>query len=598
MLAYEPGRERLDARASIASDGDPGARRAGAAARDGGRRARRPPPRRPADDRRPARRHRPAHAAVVAPRPPRGRRRAARARAGGAAGLGRGARLPRRRSTAPRALSEQAYVVDLAWLRSTPWRERVAAIFDPPALRARAAHAHRRDRAPPPRLDGRGGCCCVGWLSSRLGWRDGARCVAARRRALAASAHAQPPGRRRCACRPRPSCRCPGLAGPRRSQTAAGRRAAPRPRPGRPARAPPRARRQATASGRILGASRGESGRARRGHPPGAAARPDLRARASAPARAMLRVTRLTTLPGRRGVAERAARARSRARSRRARERARRRAPGAERRHARPARTYELLGGGAGRAGEDVEVWFADERCVGPEDEESNYRLARRDAARAAPRIAAERGAPHARASWGPTQGARELRARAARRASTRRAAGLPVLDLVVLGIGPDGHIASLFPGAPTLDAGAEAICLGVHDSPKPPPERITLSLAVLRAARALPAAGDGRRARPTRSTRCSASPRRHVPASLLRRERLTRDRRRRRLPRAAAALSTPARVRRVGARSDGHRRAQEQPPVSRRRAGPQRARGGPRAHARARSPTSTTSSCSESTRR
>ena len=53
-------------------------------------------------------------------------------------------------------LSDRLYVVDLAWLRSTPWRERIAATFDPPALRRRA----RRDRLdhdpPPPRLDGRG----------------------------------------------------------------------------------------------------------------------------------------------------------------------------------------------------------------------------------------------------------------------------------------------------------------------------------------------------------------------------------------------------------------------------------------------------------
>ena len=61
----------------------------------------------------------------------------------------------------------------------------------------------------------------------------------------------------------------------------------------------------------------------------------------------------------------------------------------------------------------------------------------------------------------------------------------MPALDVIVLGIGPDGHVASLFPGAPTLDADAQAVCLAVHDSPKPPPERITLSLEVLRAARA-----------------------------------------------------------------------------------------------------------------
>ena len=90
-----------------------------------------------------------------------------------------------------------------------------------------------------------------------------------------------------------------------------------------------------------------------------------------------------------------------------------------------------------------------------------------------------------------------------------------------MLGIGPDGHVASLFPGASTLDAGDEAICLGVSDSPKPPPQRITLSLALLRAARGclLLATGAGKA---DAVDAMLGEPSRHVPASLLRRERLT----------------------------------------------------------------------------
>ena len=97
----------------------------------------------------------------------------------------------------------------------------------------------------------------------------------------------------------------------------------------------------------------------------------------------------------------------------------------------------------------------------------------------------------------------------------------LPLLDLIVLGIGPDGHVASLFPGAATLDAGDDAVCLGVEDSPKPPPQRITLSLAVLRAARECVLLATGT----SKADAVSAmlgEPSRHVPASLLRRERLT----------------------------------------------------------------------------
>jgi hypothetical protein len=67
------------------------------------------------------------------------------------------------------ALSGQAYVVDLAWLRTTPWRERMAAIFDPPRRRlelraiAKIAVRHNPTSAVAAML-------FVGWLASRLGW--------------------------------------------------------------------------------------------------------------------------------------------------------------------------------------------------------------------------------------------------------------------------------------------------------------------------------------------------------------------------------------------------------------------------------------------
>jgi len=69
-------------------------------------------------------------------------------------------------------LLESAYVVDLAWLRSTPWRERVAAAFDPPPLRrglgeiSAVTVRHRGDSAAAAVL-------FCGWLCSRLGWRPG-----------------------------------------------------------------------------------------------------------------------------------------------------------------------------------------------------------------------------------------------------------------------------------------------------------------------------------------------------------------------------------------------------------------------------------------
>ena len=51
-------------------------------------------------------------------------------------------------------------------------------------------------------------------------------------------------------------------------------------------------------------------------------------------------------------------------------------------------------------------------------------------------------------------------------------------LDVALLGVGPDGHIASLFPGHPQLEA--TGVCVPVSDSPKPPPQRLTLTLPVL----------------------------------------------------------------------------------------------------------------------
>jgi 6-phosphogluconolactonase len=196
-----------------------------------------------------------------------------------------------------------------------------------------------------------------------------------------------------------------------------------------------------------------------------------------------------------------------------------------------PVRTHELLASElAGLA--DIEIWFADERCVGPEDAQSNYRLALETLLRPA-------GVPPERvhrieAELGPEEGAQRyahaLREHApldARPPSTAAGAaraargGLPVLDMIMLGIGPDGHVASLFPGAATLDADDETLCLGVRDAPKPPPERITLSLAVLHAARrCLLLATGASKADAVSAMLREPSP--HVPASLLRRERLT----------------------------------------------------------------------------
>ncbi|KAG8926953.1 suppressor of los1-1 [Tulasnella sp. 408] len=59
-----------------------------------------------------------------------------------------------------------------------------------------------------------------------------------------------------------------------------------------------------------------------------------------------------------------------------------------------------------------------------------------------------------------------------------------PVFDLILLGMGPDGHTASLFPGYPWQPEDAEAWVRPVENSPKPPPKRITLTLGAINNAR------------------------------------------------------------------------------------------------------------------
>lgn len=182
-----------------------------------------------------------------------------------------------------------------------------------------------------------------------------------------------------------------------------------------------------------------------------------------------------------------------------------------------PRRTYELLGSEPALL-EGAEIWFADERCVAPDHEQSNYRLVSEtvlEPAGIAPELV-----HRMQGELGPEEGARRY-AQALREGPESGTPEVPVLDLIVLGIGPDGHIASLFPGSSALDAGDDVLCLGVRDSPKPPPERITLSLAVLRAARrCLLLATGASKADAIDAT--LAEPSRRVPASLLRRERLT----------------------------------------------------------------------------
>ena len=70
----------------------------------------------------------------------------------------------------------------------------------------------------------------------------------------------------------------------------------------------------------------------------------------------------------------------------------------------------------------------------------------------------------------------------------------VPEFDVCLLGVGPDAHVASLFPGLPGVHED-EAAAIAVHDAPKPPPTRISLALPSIRSARQgwLLASGEGK---------------------------------------------------------------------------------------------------------
>jgi 6-phosphogluconolactonase len=139
-------------------------------------------------------------------------------------------------------------------------------------------------------------------------------------------------------------------------------------------------------------------------------------------------------------------------------------------------------------AGMDVDwseatVWFSDERCVPPDDELSNYGMVKNALLDELP--AADAGGPvvkRMRGEQGPHAGAEDYER------ELRGALGeeLPRLDVIMLGLGPDAHVASLFPNQPTLQV-QDRLAVGVEEAGMEPyVPRISLTLPVINAARAV----------------------------------------------------------------------------------------------------------------
>jgi 6-phosphogluconolactonase len=130
-----------------------------------------------------------------------------------------------------------------------------------------------------------------------------------------------------------------------------------------------------------------------------------------------------------------------------------------------------------------LDVWWGDERWLAAGDADRNETQAR-DALLDHVPVDADRVHPM------PAQGEDEdLETAAARYAAELAAAArpedhaaVPAFDVLMLGVGPEGHIASLFPEAPALHD--DRMVVGVHASPKPPPQRISLTLPAIQTAR------------------------------------------------------------------------------------------------------------------
>jgi 6-phosphogluconolactonase len=128
-----------------------------------------------------------------------------------------------------------------------------------------------------------------------------------------------------------------------------------------------------------------------------------------------------------------------------------------------------------------VDVWWGDERWVPADDDERNELGARRalldpagvpaERVHAMPASDAGFAEPEDAAAWYAEQLA----------AAAPEGEPLPRIDVLLLGVGPEGHVASIFPGTPAVSD--ERTVVAVRDCPKPPPTRVSLGFPAINAA-------------------------------------------------------------------------------------------------------------------
>lgn len=139
-----------------------------------------------------------------------------------------------------------------------------------------------------------------------------------------------------------------------------------------------------------------------------------------------------------------------------------------------------------------LHVWWGDERHLPAGDPERNETQARAALLDQVPLTAAHVHAPAALAPGVDVDRSAALYAADLLAASRPEDhASVPSFDVLLLGIGEDAHVASLFPQSPATYE-TERSVVGVHGSPKPPPERVTLTFSAICAAREVWLLGSG----------------------------------------------------------------------------------------------------------